>query len=37
MKKIILTTLIVVVVIAALGIAANSLDLMGTLRRMHGH
>jgi hypothetical protein len=37
MKKMIVTTLIVLAVVVAVAVAANSFDLMGTLRRMHGH
>jgi hypothetical protein len=37
MKKLILTTLTIAVIAIALIVAANSFDLVGTLRRMHGH
>jgi hypothetical protein len=37
MKKILITTLVVAVLILAVAMAASSFDLMGTLRRMHGH
>jgi hypothetical protein len=37
MKKILVTTAVVVAIILAVSMAASSFDLMGTLRRMHGH
>jgi hypothetical protein len=37
MKKILVTTLVMAAIVLALVWAANSFDLMGALRRMHGH
>ena len=36
MKKIIWTTVIVLVVVVAVSMAAGAFDVIGTLRRMHG-
>ena len=36
MRKIVVTTLVVVAIIFALVLAAHSFDLVGMLRRMHG-
>jgi hypothetical protein len=37
MKKILLTTLVLTVVVAVLMLAAGSFDVIGAIRRMHGH
>jgi hypothetical protein len=37
MKKILLTTLIMLSIVAACVLAARAFDLVGILRRMHGH
>ena len=36
MKKMIVTSLVVVVIVLAVAMAASSFDVIGTLRRMHG-
>jgi len=36
MRKMIVTSLAVVVIVLAVAIAASSFDVIGTLRRMHG-
>jgi hypothetical protein len=37
MKKILVTTLVVLAIVAAFVLAARWFDLVGMLRRMHGH
>jgi hypothetical protein len=37
MKKILVTTLVVFAIVTAFVLAAHSFDLVGMLRRMHGH
>jgi hypothetical protein len=37
MKKILATTLIVLSIVVACVVAAHAFDLVGMLRRMHGH
>jgi hypothetical protein len=37
MKKILVTTLVVLAIVAAFVLAARSFDLVGMLRRMHEH
>jgi len=37
MKKMLVTTLIVLSIVVACVLAAHTFDLVGMLRRMHGH
>jgi hypothetical protein len=37
MKKILITTLVVLAILAAFVLVARSYDLVAMLRRMHGH
>jgi hypothetical protein len=37
MKKMLITTLVVFAILVAFVLAAQSFDLVGMLRRMHGH
>ena len=37
MKKMLITAAVIAVVVLAVAMAASSFDLVGTLRRMHGH
>jgi hypothetical protein len=37
MKKIVITSLVMVALVVVLVLAAHAFDFMGALRRMHGH
>jgi hypothetical protein len=37
MKRILITTLVLTVIVAVLMLAAGSFDVIGAIKRMHGH